>query len=310
MRWNLALAGLAASWGLIAVIVAGVDLDATVLVFFRLALASLTMIAVALALQRPELLRPGGGHVTLVVLGLTLAGHWFLYFETIKLSSVAVAVVTVYTAPIYLALAAPVFLPERRSLVGLAALVPASAGIVLVALGGGGEGGAVRPLAIVTGLAAGASYAALVIVTKRVRTGLPPVTIHVWTTTIAALALAPFLVTASRIVPDDALEWASVLLLGVVFTGLSGFLYITLLGHVSAQAAGVLAFLEPVSAAFLAWAILDEPHGLAVLVGGVLVLASGVAVVLREPPDATAIETLPVTEAVPEAEARLGSRTR
>jgi hypothetical protein len=47
-----------------------------------------------------------------------------------------------------------------------------------------------------------------------------------------------------------------------------------------------------------------------VLVGGVLVLASGVAVVLREPPDATAIETLPVTEAVPEAEARLGSRTR
>ena len=86
MRWNLALAGLAASWGLIAIIVAGVDLDATVLVFFRLALASLTMVTVALVLGRPELLRPGGGHGTLVVLGLTLAAHWFLYFETIAAS--------------------------------------------------------------------------------------------------------------------------------------------------------------------------------------------------------------------------------
>jgi DME family drug/metabolite transporter len=149
-----------------------------------------------------------------------------------------------------------------------------------------------------------------VIVTKRVRTGLRPVTIHVWTTTIAALALAPFLVTAPRILPDDGLELVSVLLLGVVFTGLSGFLYITLLGHVSAQAAGMLAFLEPVSAAFLAWAILDEPLGAAVLVGGLLVLASGIAVVLREPPDATAIEMLPLAEAVPESEARLGSPTR
>ena len=98
------------------------------------------------------------------------------------------------------------------------------------------------------------------------------------------------------------LALVGVLLLGVVFTGLSGFLYITLLGHVSAQAAGVIAFLEPVSAAFLAWAILDEPLGPAVLVGGLLVLASGVAVVLREPPDATAIETLPLADAVPEPE--------
>lgn len=295
MRWNAAVAGLAASWGLIAVIVAGVDLDATVLVFFRLALASATMVVAALAIGRPALLRPAGERGALLVLGLVLAGHWFLYFETIKLASVAIAVVTVYTAPLFIALVAPLALPERRSVVGLVALVPASAGIALIALAGG-DGGEVRPLAIATGLAAGASYAALVILVKRLRTGLPPATIHVWTVTIAALALAPFLLTAPRVLPRDAREALGVLLLGVVFTGLSGFVYVTLLGHVEAQAAGVLAFLEPVSAALLAWALLDEPLGAVVLAGGALVLASGVAVVLHEPPDAAPIEALPPTE--------------
>ena len=295
MRWNAAVAALAASWGLIAIIVSEVDLDATVLVFFRLALASLTMVAATAAAGRLDLWRPAGAARTLVVLGAILASHWTLYFQTIKLSSVAVAVVTVYTAPIFIALVGPLVLPERRSLVSLAALVPASTGIVLIALAGGEDGG-VRPLAVATGLGAGATYAALVIVTKRVRTGLPPATIHLWTATVAALALAPFLAAAPRVLPSGGGEVAGVLLLGVVFTGLSGLVYITLLGHVTAQAIGVLAFLEPVSAALLAWAILGEPLGWAVAAGGALVLASGVAVVLREPPDAAAIEAAPVGE--------------
>ena len=48
MRWKLAVAALAASWGLIAVIVRKVDLDAQVLVFYRLAFAAVTLGLVAI----------------------------------------------------------------------------------------------------------------------------------------------------------------------------------------------------------------------------------------------------------------------
>ena len=74
-----------------------------------------------------------------------------------------------------------------------------------------------------------------------------------------------------------------VLLVGIVFTALSGYIYVNLLAHVTAQAVGILAYLEPVSAAVLAWALLDQPLGWQVLVGGALVVAAGVFVVLREP---------------------------
>ena len=56
MRWNVAVAALAASWGLIAVIVRAVDLDAEALVFDRLVLAALALLAglaLARAIARP-----------------------------------------------------------------------------------------------------------------------------------------------------------------------------------------------------------------------------------------------------------------
>jgi drug/metabolite transporter (DMT)-like permease len=293
VRWNVSVASLAASWGLIAIVVADVDLDATVLVFYRLLLAAITIAALTVAGRRRRLLEPPGGVLPVVALGLVLATHWSLYFLTIKLSSVAVAVVTVYTAPIAIALLAPLLLPERRSRVALVALLPAVPGIVLIAVAGEG-GGHVRPLAVLTGLGAAVTYALLVVGGKRLRLRLDAVTLAFWMYLIAAAALAPLLVTADRVLPGSWRETGALLLLGVVFTGVSGIVYVTLLGLVTAQAIGVLAFLEPVSAALLAWALLDQPLGAAVLAGGALVLAAGVAVVVAEPADAAAVEAPPL----------------
>jgi drug/metabolite transporter (DMT)-like permease len=289
VKWNLGLATLAASWGFISIVVSAVDLDATVLVFFRLALAAVTVVLVLAAMPRLGALAPGSGWPGLLAVGCVLAGHWFLFFETIKLASVAVAVLTVYTAPVFLAAAAPLVLPETRSRVALVALVPAGAGLTLVALGGN-DGGAVRPLALATGLGAAASYAGLVIAAKLLVARLPPATVAFWSYAVAALALLPFLALADRVLPASGDELAGVLLLGIVFTGFSGMLYLAILRHVTAQAAGIIAFLEPVAAALLAWPLLDEPLGAATVAGGVLVLAAGVWVVLREPADAAAVE--------------------
>lgn len=290
MRWNLALASLAGSWGFISVVVAAVDLDATVLVFFRLLLAAVTMGAAVAVAGRFDLVWPRGSSRVLLAIGVVLAAHWTLFFLTIKLSTVAVAVLTVYTAPVLIALVAPLVLPEARSRVGLVALVPALAGIVLIALAGDG-GGTVGALALATGLGAGATYAALVILAKRARMRAHAVTVHLWTVTVAAVVLAPLLATAPRVLPDTLRETGAVLLVGVVFTGVTGFVYLWLLGHVTAQAAGVLAFIEPVSASLLAWALLSERLGPAVLAGGALVLAAGVLVVVYEPPAAVAVES-------------------
>jgi DME family drug/metabolite transporter len=198
-----------------------------------------------------------------------------------------------YLAPLAIAIIAPFVLPEARSRVALAALVPAAGGVALVALGGE-EGGAVRPLALATGLLTAATYAALVLMTKRIAAEVPVLALSFWNYAVASLAIAPLLLGADRVLPT-ASELPAVLALGVVFTAVSGYLYIWFLRHVTAQAIGILAYIEPVSAALLAWAVLDEALTWQVVVGGLLVIAAGATVVFLEPQDAAAPETAPIT---------------
>jgi drug/metabolite transporter (DMT)-like permease len=292
LRWKLAVATLAVSWGLIAVIVRKVDLDAQVLAFYRLAFAGAALALVAVAVRRLALLRLTRHRGGVALIGVILAAHWFLYFVTIKLSSVAVAVLLAYLAPIAIALLAPFVLPERRSRVALAALVPAAAGVALVALGGE-EGGAVRPLALLTGLLTAGTYATLVLLSKRIVSEVPVLTLSFWNYAIAAVAISPLLLDADRVLPTSN-ELPAVLALGVVFTALSGYLYLWSLRHVTAQTIGILAYIEPVSAALMAWAFLGESLNWQIVVGGVLVIAAGATVVFLEPADAAAPEVVPL----------------
>jgi DME family drug/metabolite transporter len=168
--------------------------------------------------------------------------------------------------------------------VGLVALVPAAAGLVFVALGGEG-GGHVRPLALAAGLAAALSYALLVVFTKQVAMRVPVLAVTFWIYGIASVAIAPLLLAASRVVPT-ARELPALGALGVIFTAVSGYVYISLLRRVTAQAVGILSYIEPVSAALLAWALLDEPLTWQIALGGALVIAAGLLVVFLEPADA------------------------
>ena len=55
-RWNLLVAGLAASWAFVSVIVAGVDLPASTLVFWRRVIAAITVPVLVLLVSRVRLL--------------------------------------------------------------------------------------------------------------------------------------------------------------------------------------------------------------------------------------------------------------
>jgi drug/metabolite transporter (DMT)-like permease len=281
--WNIALAAIAASWGFVSVIVAGLDLGGEELVFWRCLLAALTLPPLLLLLGRLDALALGRRRFQVLGLGLLLALHWVLFFETLKRSSVAVAILTVYTAPVFLAVLAPLLLPERRSRIGLVALALSAPGLVLIALAGE-EGAPADAIAIATGLGAAVTYAFLIIGAKIVVPHVSPFGMAFWQYVIVTLVLLPFLAGADRALPSGG-EWPYVVVLGALLTAVAGVLYIRLLRTVTAQAAGLLAYLEPVSASFLAWAILGQSLGWQVALGGAVVLAAGALVVLYEEPD-------------------------
>jgi drug/metabolite transporter (DMT)-like permease len=280
VRWNVLVAALATSWGFVSVIVAGVDVSPEVLVFWRCVLAIGSTLLVLGVFGRLELLRVGEHGRTLVVMGIALGMHWFLFFEALKRASVAVAILTLYTAPVLVAVAAPVFLPERRTKVGAVALALSAPGVAAIALAGN-EGSRVDPLAVACGLGSAALYAFLIIRLKSVTVHVPPPVLGFWQYVVVVLGFAPLALGGGGAVPG-ATDWPAVATLGLVFTAGTSAAYYFLLRHVTAQTASLLSYLEPVSASFLAWAILGQPLGWQVALGGAAVLAGGVLVVVHE----------------------------
>ena len=280
MRWNLLVAALATSWGFVSIIVSGVDVAPDVLVFWRCVLAIGATLLVLASCRRLGLLRAAEHARTLLVMGVALGAHWFLFFEALKRASVAVAILTLYTAPIFVAVAAPLVLPERRTKIGAVALALSAPGVAVIALAGN-DGSRVDALAVACGLGSAALYAFLIIRLKSVTVHVPPPVLGFWQYVVVALAFAPLALGSGAAIPA-ASDWPAVATLGLVFTAGTSAAYYFLLRHVTAQTASLLSYLEPVSASFLAWALLGQPLGWQVALGGAGVLAGGVLVVVRE----------------------------
>jgi drug/metabolite transporter, DME family len=297
---SLVIAGSALSWGVIPVMVRELTLPALTIVFFRVALSAAAVAVIVAVSGRRDLLRPPGPAVP--VLGLVLALHWGLYFSAIKETSVASAVLITYAAPIFMALLAPVLLHERVPPVTVAALAVSLGGIAAISLAGGHGGEEVRPLGVVLALGAANSYAFLIVLIKRWAARIEPLTVVVYQDATAAALLSPALLFTS-FGGLDATGVGYLLVIGVLLTGVVGALYIAALRWVPATTAGILAYMEPVSAALVAAALLGQRLTVAVIAGGAAIVAAGVAVVLASP------EPVPVAveEPVPVAPAGLGT---
>ena len=287
MRWNLLLAALAASWGIVSIIVAGVALPSQALVAWRCLLGVVALVAILAALRRASELRVRVERPRILLLSLALGFHWLLFFEALKRTSVAVAILSLYTAPIFVAILAPRMLPERQSRIALLALAISAPGLVLVALAGEG-GSSANPVGIACGVGAAVLFALLIIGVKAIGRTISPLVFNFWQFLIVGAAFLPLALTSGDAVPRGV-EWLYVGLLGIVFTGISSPIHFWLLQRTTAQTAGLLAYVEPVSASLLAWAILDQAVGWQVAAGAAAVLLGGALVVVGEtapPPSA------------------------
>lgn len=265
-------------WGSVSLIVRLVSAPLTVVVFYRVAVAALALVAVlALTGRARSLLLPAAASVGMVGLGVLLAVDWLVYFAAIRMTSVASAVFAATSAPVFIAVLGPLVLRERPRSAALLATVLAVGGVgTMTVLDGSGE---VRIPGVALGLASALTYASVVVAAKRLSSDYSPLVIAALQTAVAALVLLPFAGFAGIVVTPP--DFGLLLLLGTVHTALVLTLYYYGLRQVPAQTAGVLALLEPLSASLLAAWLLSEPLTPATALGGALILAG---VVLVRPP--------------------------
>jgi drug/metabolite transporter (DMT)-like permease len=201
-------------------------------------------------------------------LGVLLAAHWTTFFQSVQTSSVAIALITFSTFPVFVAFLEPLFFKEKLRIVDVVLALIALAGVVILLpdfyLGDRTTQG------VVWGVASGLTFALLSLLNRRFVREHSSITIALHQDLFAALTLLPFALAGwPSLTARDVLL---LLALGVVCTALAHSLFIAGLRGVKARTASMIACLEPVYGTILAAVLLREfPPG-RVLIGGALVL--------------------------------------
>lgn len=270
------MAAIAAAWGAIGIFVRWAALPAVAIVAVRCWFAMLTIgtaglvrLGPAKARQVLHVPRP----LAAIALGLGLAFHWLCLVGAQQRAPLGTVLLLVYLSPVLVAVLAPRVLGEHVPPRTYVALAVGLGGTLLLVRPEGGQG-----LGVALAVVAGVSYAALTLGSKWLVAEVGGVRLAFVQLGVAGIALLPLALIADW--GEPSWSWAWLALLGIVFTGVLGPLYLVLLDRLPASTVGVLGYLEPASALVLAWLVLDEQPSAATVAGGIMIVAAGIMVVL------------------------------
>lgn len=198
-----------------------------------------------------------------------VAGLHGFYVVAVKHGGAALSAVLLYTAPAWVALMSWAFLNETMTRVKLTAVAMTMAGVVMVSFGQD-SGVSVTAAAVVFGLLSGFSYALYYIFGKRFLSRYDTPTLFMYALPAGALALLPF----TDFSMPTAKGFAACASLAVISTFCAVTVYYMGLRLLEATRAAVVATLEPVVAAVLAYFMFGEIFGVLGYVGSALILAA------------------------------------
>ncbi|MBO7174052.1 MAG: DMT family transporter [Burkholderiaceae bacterium] len=212
----------------------------------------------------------------LVASGIALGLNWMLLFEAFSHTTIAVAVLCYYLAPVFVIVGSPLILKERITGLQLACVSVALLGMVFVS---GFIDGEVRGFwGIVLAISAAVFYASVMFLNKFVK-GVSTYDSTIMQLGSAALVFIPY---ALLTVDFSSLEWTFkgvilLMVLGLVHTGIAYALFFGSFTKLPAQTISLYSYVDPLMSVVLSWLVLHEPLGWTGFVGALLILGSTLA---------------------------------
>ncbi|WP_033328687.1 DMT family transporter [Streptomyces yerevanensis] len=204
--------------------------------------------------------------------GALLGVHWLTFVMALQRAPIGTVLLGIYLAPLAIAGLARRTLQERVTRGQMASLALALVGSVFVLQPGqtGGRDG--LTLIAVSALA----YAGSTLASKKALATIPPVRVAAGQLTVAAVLLMPWLAVHPTL--PSGVDLLVITSLGLVYSALALLAYLAFLKRLPVTTAGILLYLEPVSALVSGWIFLGEHPVPLTWLGACLVLVAGVVV--------------------------------
>ena len=218
----------------------------------------------------------------LLLLGILYVSQMFSYYSAIRYLGASSAVLLLYTDPIYLTFLAPALLGEKNTEKTIFALFLGLIGVFYVTRPEGGfeqiAFGSDYLKGVVFGLVGGLFSSGVIISVRYLRNEYNGLTQLVWQSVISLVFLSPFAVTLPGQVLVENLY--TLMLFGVMITGIGAVFYIRGVAGVSAITGSILTLLEPVSCIFFDYTVLGSDVHSGMLIGCFFILAAAIVISL------------------------------
>ena len=209
----------------------------------------------------------------LLISGMAMGINWILLFEAYKYTTVSVATLSYYFAPVLVTVACPVLFREKMGVKQWICFAMSTLGIVLITGIGDLSGGSNHMKGILFGLGAAVLYATVILLNKFIK-GVAGIQRTFLQFLAAIVILVPYVAFSGGMTLQklDGLGWICLLIVGLIHTGVTYCLYFSALKELPGQEAAILSYIDPLVAVLISVFVLGEQMTLVQIIGGALIL--------------------------------------
>jgi len=204
--------------------------------------------------------------------GVAMGFNWILLFEAYKYTTVSVATLSYYFAPVIVTAACPFIFREKLTGKQILCFIMSTLGIVLIT-GIGDLGSGSHLIGIGFGLGAAVLYASVVLLNKFIK-NVDGIHRTVLQFLAAIIVLIPYVAMTGGVTLGTltGIGWICLLVVGLVHTGIAYCMYFSSLRELPGQKAAILSYIDPLVAVVISVTVLGETMTWMQLLGGALIL--------------------------------------
>lgn len=252
-----------------------------VIIWFRSAFA-MVFLYVFCRIKKVDLSIPNlKTHIPLILSSLFMAAHWITYFYALKLSNVALGMLSLYTFPVITSLLEPLFVKTKLNpvhiLLGLIVLL----GLYVLTPDFDLESSMVK--GILFGLISAVCYSIRILILKQHVDTFHGSMLMLYQVTVITIILIPVLFFMDT--SGFSSQYPYLLLLAILTTAIGHSLMVHSLKFFSASAATIISSIQPIFGIILAFFFLGEIPNTNTYIGGALILSTVIIESIRSKKD-------------------------
>ena len=263
-----------AVFGTIGVFVKNIDISSGELALYRALMAIIFLTSLFLIRKQRIDFKKIKKEVPLLFLsGAAMGVNWILLFQAYKYTTVSVATLSYYFAPVIVTLVCPIIFRERMKIKDWICFIMSTVGIVLITGIGDVSKGSENLKGVLFGLGAAFFYACVMLLNKFIK-NVDGVDRTFLQFIAATVVLVPYVIASgeNNIKGLETTGIICLLIVGFIHTGLTYCVYFSSLKELSGQKIAILSYIDPLIAIVMSVVVLHEKITLVQVIGGIMIL--------------------------------------